>query len=77
MSGDMLLDVHPGTRRLAAKLRDEYLAYLNAHPDEPMPRERVMELLVEQPAPEFYLEWRSVFYALEREIKKVRQRWDT
>lgn len=76
LSGESIKDVHPSTMRLACRLRDDYVKYLSEHQETVMPREWILEQLVERPAPEFYLGWRSILYVLERELKKARSRWD-
>ena len=75
LSGERI-DVHPSTYRLASRLKEDYLKYISEHQETVMPREWILEQLVERPAPEFYLGWRSILYILEREIKKVRSKWD-
>ena len=76
ISGKPIRKTHPSTLRMAERLKDDYLEYLREHPDNTMPRSWVMDILVERPAPEFFLGWRSIMYILEREIRKVRSKWD-
>lgn len=75
LRGESLDDLHPSSRKQAVQLKDNYLAYLREHRGTTMPRVRILEMLVEEPAPEFYIGWRSMMYTLKREIKKVRMRW--
>lgn len=73
--GMSLIALSPSSRRRFWQLKDNYDAYLEAHPDNHLSRERVLELLVEEPAPEFYLSWRSAREILRREMIKRRNRW--
>lgn len=76
LSGKPIGKTHPSTLRIAERLKDDYLEYLREHPGDNTPRVWVMDMLVERPAPEFFLGWRSILYALGREIRKRRARWD-
>ena len=77
LSGKPIGNVHESTRRIAEKLKGDYLEYLKDNPGNKMPMRWVLEILVERPAPEFFLGWRSIMYILEREIKKARAKWDS
>ena len=64
------------TRRLAQQLYARYLAYVEAHPGSKMSRERIMEMIVEQPAPEFYIEGQRARKILYAERSKARKKWE-
>jgi len=59
---------------MAQQLYDNYLKYLNEHPDNTLSRERVLELLVDEPAPEFYITGDAARKILREQIKKARRR---
>ena len=62
------------TRRLAWRLFHDYKQYRKEHPDTTLPREHILEILVDQPAPEFYLSAVAVRHILAKKIKEVRER---
>lgn len=47
--------MNPNTRRKVRELWSRYLEYMRGHQGDKLSRIRVCELLVEQPAPEFYV----------------------
>lgn len=71
-----LINLNSCYRRRAWRLYDEYCKYLEEHPGCRLSRERVMEIIVEMPAPEFYIEPQHTRKILQKEIKKVRARWE-
>jgi len=73
--GVSLIALSSSSRRRIWQLKDNYEKYLAEHPDNKLSRERVLELLVEEPAPEFYLSWRSAREILRREMIKRRNKW--
>lgn len=70
---DILAELHPSLRRKALDLWDAYKRYLADHPDQSLSRERILEMLVEQPAPEFYLTAEAARKILRHEIRRRRQ----
>jgi len=70
-----LIDLNSNSRRRVWQLYFRYRHYLSEHPGCKLSRERVLEEIVMEPAPEFYLEPQQARKILQREIKKVRQRW--
>ena len=56
------------------KLHENYLQYLKEHPDNTLSRERVLELLVDEQAPEFYMTGDAARKVLREQIKKARKR---
>ncbi len=74
-AGISLITLNSTSRRRVWQLYDNYLLYLQQHPDCNLSRERVLELLVEEPAPEYYVTWRSAREILRKEVNKRRQRW--
>ena len=65
-----LIALNSASRRRVWKLYDEYLKWRAANPDSTLTRERVCELLVEEPAPEFYLGPTSVRHIIQRMRKE-------
>lgn len=75
-SQSFLMGLHPSSRRLILQLDERYRAYRRDHPGSVLSRERVMELLVEEPAPEFYITGDAARRIIRKVIKRVRARWD-
>lgn len=71
-----LINLNSCSRRMAWQLYRDYRRFLSAHPGCKMSRERIMEILVDNPAPEFYLEPQRTRKILYQERRKERQRWD-
>lgn len=69
-----LMNMRPAVRRLAWQLWFNHRAYLSEHPDNNLSRERIMEILVDEPAPEFYLDHEGARKMLHQEIKRVRRK---
>ncbi len=74
-SGTSLIYLNSMSRKRVWQLYDNYLRYLSEHPDTKLSRERILEILVEEPAPEYYLSWQAARQILRREIKKRRMKW--
>ena len=70
-----LINQNNSTRRLTWELFRRYKAYLTEHPDNKLSRERVLELLVDQPAPEFYIDAQRARKIIYKERNRRRQRW--
>lgn len=75
LSGVSLISVNEQSRRRIWVLYDRLMEYLSAYPDSSRPREHIIEDLVDEPAPEFYLSWESARKILQKEIKKRRSKW--
>lgn len=74
--GISLIALSSSSRRRIWQLIDNYEAYLAEHPDNKLSRERVLEILVDEPAPEFYLSWRSAREILRKEfLKRRKKKW--
>lgn len=76
INGVSLDDRNMGTRRMASQLHALYLQWLEDNPGSRMSRERIMEIVVEMPAPEFYIGAQSARKIIYRERKKARARWE-
>ena len=55
IAGQSLDDLNPSTQRMARQLYRNYEEYLRYHPDNKRSRVEIMNELVDQPAPEFYM----------------------
>ena len=77
---DQLISVilpNEGYRARALTIYGEYLRYLREHPDCGMSREAVLNLIVEQPAPEFFVDSETARQILQNEVEKVRSaKWN-
>ena len=76
INGISLAKHNPATQRMARQLHANYEQYLKDNPGCRLSRERIMEILVEQPAPEFYIGAQSARKIIYRERKKARARWE-
>lgn len=71
-----LLDLHSSSRRLVRQIYKNYRQYLADHPDCGLSRERIMEILVEEPAPEFYITGDAARRIIRKEVKRARESWE-
>lgn len=70
--GVSLVNLGHNTRRMAWQLFHNYKDYRREHPDCNLSRERILEILIDQPAPEFYLSPTAVRHILASAIKEAR-----
>ena len=68
-----LINLNKSGRRLAWCLYYRHKQYLAENPDTKLSRERIMELIVEEEAPEFYISPDGVRRILGKKIKSVRR----
>lgn len=73
---ESLINFNSCYRRRAWRLYDDYCRFLQEHPDCKLSRGRIMEIIVEQPAPEFYIEPQHTRKILQKENKKIRAKWE-
>ena len=69
-----LINLNSNSRKQTWQLYGMYKQYLAEHPDCKLSRERIMEILVDQPAPEFYITTDGARRLLYGELKRVRKR---
>lgn len=74
LSCKSLIDLNLQSRRKVWQLYEMYEQYLREHPDNTLSRERILELLVACPAPEFYLSVDRAKHIIVYEQRKVRQK---
>ena len=55
LAGASIAGLSASQRRMVERLHGDYLRYLDEHPGTALSRERIMEILVDSPAPEFYI----------------------
>lgn len=70
-----LISLNSASRRRAWDLYERYIAYRNAHPDTKRHKVRILEEIVDEPAPEFYITRGSARKILRREIMKRKRTW--
>lgn len=70
--GDTLDNLSEGCRRRIFDLVDKYYNYRQTHDCQNMSRLRVLEIIIEQPAPEFYLSVARIRGIILEELKKER-----
>jgi hypothetical protein len=69
-----LINLNSSKRKMAWQLYDNYKAYLKEHPDTKLSRERILEILVDEPAPEFYISGEYARKILRQEIMNTRRK---
>lgn len=74
LSNQSLIDVNSSTRRMVWALHRKYKEYLYTHPKSRKSRVSIMNELVEQPAPEFYMTSDAIRRALRDEINEVKKK---
>ena len=57
------------------RLYKDYRKFLEEHPGTTLSRERIMEQLVDSPAPSFYMTPEAIRKALRKEIRYIRSKW--
>lgn len=75
ISKTSLMHLNSSVRRMTWELYRRYKDYLHEHPGCPLSREAVLETLVSEPAPEFYLTAEMVRKIIKAENDKVRSTW--
>ena len=73
-AGESLSKIHASQRRMVRRLLEDYNRFLAEHPDNTLSRERILELLVDEPAPEFYISGDAARKILREQIKRARRR---
>lgn len=69
--GHNLNSLHPSTRKKVKHLYARYIEFKTKHPlGKEMSRNQICELLVEEPAPEFYIGWRHALRIIRKEQSK-------
>ena len=76
LAGQSIHNMHSSSRRLVRQLHRNYVQFMEDNPGCTLSRDRVMELLVDEPAPEFYLTGDATRRILRKAIKRVRERWN-
>ena len=69
-----LINLNESQRKMVWRLWFNYKDYLAAHPDNTLSRERILELLVDEPAPEFYISTDGARKLLREEILRTRRK---
>ena len=76
-SGRSLINLNSCSRRRIWQLWDNYRRWLEEHPGSTLSRERIMEELVQEPAPEFYISASHARHIIIKERRKVRMSLET
>ena len=74
LAGVSLIDLNASNRRMVWQLYRDYRQFLADHPGTTLSRERIMEILVDRPAPEFYVSTDGARKILALQIKRRRRR---
>jgi len=69
-----LIDLNDMSRKRIWELYDRYVSYRKENPFSGLTRERILEELVEQPAPEYYLSQGRAKHIIMYERRKVRKK---
>lgn len=73
-SGKSLINLNSCSRRRIWQLWDNYRRWRDEHPESTLSRERVLEELVQEPAPEFYISASHARHMIIKERRKVREK---
>lgn len=73
LNGHSLIGLNSLSRKRIWRIYDMYMEYSAAHPNTNRTRERILEDLVEQAAPEFYLSAEMSRKILQKELAEVRR----
>jgi hypothetical protein len=74
IAGKLPFDCNESQQRMISRLYDDYMKYLGEHPGNTLSRVRIMEILVDQPAPEFYMTPDAIRRILRDVIREVRRK---
>lgn len=77
LAGVSLIDLNNCSRRMTWELYRRYKAYCKEHPDCKLSRNRIMQDIVEEPAPEFYIETQRARKIIYKERKRRLHKWST
>lgn len=69
-----LINLGSMQRKMVWQLWRNYQRYLIEHPDNTLSRERILELLVDEPAPEFYISCEGARKILRQQIHNQRKK---
>lgn len=69
-----LINLNESQRRMVWRLWFDYTDYMREHEDERISREGALNVLVERPAPEFYISGDGARKVLREQISQVRRR---
>ena len=75
MQGISLLHLNSLSRRRIWTLYDRYVEWKRENASSTLSRERICEILVEEPAPEFYVTMEQARKSIWKEWKKAREKW--
>lgn len=68
-----LINLNEMSRRKAWQLYDNYVQWKKENPDSTLSRERICEILVDEPAPEFYVHADTARKIIQRVMKQRRE----
>lgn len=74
LSGKGIDELHKTQQRMIRRLAEDYKQYLSDHPDTRLSRVSIMNILVDRPAPEFYMTGGAVRKALREEVREARRK---
>lgn len=75
LSRTSLMNLNDSSRELAWHLYDRYIIFIQTHPNHGLSRERIMEDIVMEPAPHFFLSAESIRKIIKAENDKVASKW--
>lgn len=74
LANESLINLNSCSRRMAWELYRRYKRFLAEHPDTTLSRERIMEEVVEEQAPEFYIEPQRARKIIYLELRRARKK---
>lgn len=75
LSNVSLINLNSQQRRMILRLYKDYKAFIAENPHTNLSRERILEILVEAPAPSFYMTPEAIRKALRKEVRFIRSSW--
>lgn len=74
LAGKPIDNLHKTQQRMVRRLVEDYKLFLSEHPDTRLSRVSIMNILVDRPAPEFYMTAGAVRKALREEVREARRK---
>ncbi len=75
IAGGTRADSNSPSHRRISLLYERYQAYLSEYPGCRLSREAILEVLVQEAAPEFFIGWEAARQILRKEVNKRRRIW--
>ena len=74
LAGVSLINLQAQQRRMIWRLYKDYKKFIADNPNSGLSRERIMDILVESPAPSFYMTPEAIRKVLRKEVQNIRSK---